>query len=561
MLRRLAFLVPLAVLAYPGAAAATDYCVAPNTTCGGTNVATLEAALDAADNATNSDRVFLGSATYTASSASGYSYSATSAPVEIIGAGTGSTTLTAPAGASRVLGLDGGAGSVLRDLSIVLPANVPVSARGLDLNDLAQNVSISAHPTQTNQHVGVRIESGGSFVDGSITLSQSIGNVIGAIVGTDASATPLARTGITARTGVSVQQPDVVLERLTLISAAAGAEVARSGVTIRSSLVMPVSGGTGVSTLDQPGIDASLTADGITIVGDGSPGSAGVGASSLFAAPASSTILLRNSIVRDVETSLSRFASDTGSASVTVERSDYDPNATASLGSGPGGFTPAPGMLEPGGNLNVDPLFVDPAADFHLAAGSPLIDAGDPAAAGGLDFDGLPLLADGNGDGLVRRDMGAFERPAPAAPPGGAGPPSVDDRAPVVSGFRAVPRRFGVIRRGARGALRRGTRFRFGLDEAAAVTIGIERGLPGRRVGRSCRKPSARNRAGRRCLRYRRLGALRTAGLPGANALRFTGRLGRRALAAGPYRARILATDMSGNRSAPRTTRFMVLAG
>ena len=47
------------------------------------------------------------------------------------------------------------------------------------------------------------------------------------------------------------------------------------------------------------------------------------------------------------------------------------------------------------GNIDTDPLFVDPAAnDFQLLAGSPCIDAGDPAT--GLDVDG------------TRRDMGAL---------------------------------------------------------------------------------------------------------------------------------------------------------
>ncbi len=41
------------------------------------------------------------------------------------------------------------------------------------------------------------------------------------------------------------------------------------------------------------------------------------------------------------------------------------------------------------GNLDSDPGFLF-ADDFHLAAGSPCIDAGDPAAAPGRDLDGFP---------------------------------------------------------------------------------------------------------------------------------------------------------------------------
>lgn len=69
------------------------------------------------------------------------------------------------------------------------------------------------------------------------------------------------------------------------------------------------------------------------------------------------------------------------------------------------------------GNLKGDPRFVDGANNnFHLMGGSPAVDAGTAA---GLtlppdDFDGLPRVQDGNGDGLVIVDIGALEA-APAA--------------------------------------------------------------------------------------------------------------------------------------------------
>ena len=63
------------------------------------------------------------------------------------------------------------------------------------------------------------------------------------------------------------------------------------------------------------------------------------------------------------------------------------------------------------GNINADPKFVS-ATDYHLTAGSPSIDAGDPAAGGILtDYDGTARPLDGNGDGTRVRDQGAFEAP------------------------------------------------------------------------------------------------------------------------------------------------------
>ncbi len=65
------------------------------------------------------------------------------------------------------------------------------------------------------------------------------------------------------------------------------------------------------------------------------------------------------------------------------------------------------------GNINADPLFVDPAGgDYHLQAGSPCIDTGDPAflpLPGEVDLDGQRRVWDGNGDGLSYVDMGVDE--------------------------------------------------------------------------------------------------------------------------------------------------------
>jgi hypothetical protein len=63
------------------------------------------------------------------------------------------------------------------------------------------------------------------------------------------------------------------------------------------------------------------------------------------------------------------------------------------------------------GNIDADPLFVDPASgDYRLQSGSPCIDAGNPIAMPtGLDLWGGPRCLDGDLDGVMAVDMGAHE--------------------------------------------------------------------------------------------------------------------------------------------------------
>ena len=159
-------------------------------------------------------------------------------------------------------------------------------------------------------------------------------------------------------------------------------------------------------------------------------------------------------------------------------------------------------------------------------------------------------MADGSGDGTARRDIGAVElQPDPpvgggGAQEGGSGP-AADTRAPLVSGFRATPAVFTIARARTPVATRsaRGTRLRYTLSEPARVTVAVKRAV---------------KRAGH--VRYRSVGSLRRSGARGANAIRFSGRLGKRALRPGLYRAVIRATDAAANRSAAKSIRLRITA-
>jgi hypothetical protein len=127
-----------------------------------------------------------------------------------------------------------------------------------------------------------------------------------------------------------------------------------------------------------------------------------------------------------------------------------------------------------------------------------------------------------------------------------------DTQAPVVTGFGVTNRVFAPVPvLGARAsAVKRGTRWRFSLSEAASVVITVQKRAAGKRRGRRCVKPTPRLRNRRNCTRYVRAGRGRPfAGTTGANRRFFSGRFGRRALKPGRYRGVLVATDAAGNRS------------
>jgi hypothetical protein len=65
------------------------------------------------------------------------------------------------------------------------------------------------------------------------------------------------------------------------------------------------------------------------------------------------------------------------------------------------------------GNISTDPKFVSTKnnGNYHLKAGSPVIDSGDNSAPNLplKDLAGKPRIVDGNNDGTATIDIGAYE--------------------------------------------------------------------------------------------------------------------------------------------------------
>jgi glucose/arabinose dehydrogenase len=169
---------------------------------------------------------------------------------------------------------------------------------------------------------------------------------------------------------------------------------------------------------------------------------------------------------------------------------------------------------------------------------------------------------------------GPVYRLGSAAPPAGSGGcatlpvVALDRRAPVVTRLRMARRRFAVSRRPtavtARVPSRRppqGSAFRFTLSERSTVILRIDRIAAGRRVGKRCLAPTRGLRRRRACTRFLRAGTLTRVLPAGRRSTAFSGRIGRRALRVGSYRAVVTAVDAARNVSRARTVTFEILRG
>lgn len=160
--------------------------------------------------------------------------------------------------------------------------------------------------------------------------------------------------------------------------------------------------------------------------------------------------------------------------------------------------------------------------------------------------------------------------PVPVAGPAGGGPAGTPAaaQAPVVSGLTVSPNRFRVGKgRTATSAAAKprrapeGTTIRLRSTQAGTLRIVIARAAAGRRVGATCRRPTRALQRRKACTRFTDAGTLSRARISaGATSVRFTGRIGAKALKPGRHRITVTVTGASGARSAPRTATFTVVA-
>ena len=129
--------------------------------------------------------------------------------------------------------------------------------------------------------------------------------------------------------------------------------------------------------------------------------------------------------------------------------------------------------------------------------------------------------------------------------------------ATALSAVKAQPRRFRVNRRGPaekvvtakrRKPASKGTKLKFTLSGDARVVVSLERKVTGKKKGKKRKKAS-----------YVAVGKFAVQGSRGPNIKKFSGRLGKKALKAGSYRATLIAIDKAGIRGDSKQLSFTVV--
>lgn len=369
-------------------------------------------------------------------------------------------TITLQGGANE-LTLQGSGPSTIVTLAEESPATTYVFATNADVRDLnvdllpgsgqwavniangaVSDVAISG-PSSTSA-IGLLMQDS-TAVDVSVALPANSGRgiyLIGDAQVSDAVVT--AGTGVDAGQSSGIQR----VTRARIRANALGVSVEEGDLTVDNTVIdLGTSSGSGLRAgTTTPGTgSAFITADHVTVVGGGGNSEGAHAFANVPTARRSATILVSNSVLSGQAFPIATYAENDGNqggsseAFVQITHSDFDAEAI-DAGIGPNGTG---GISIGAGNIDAAPQFTDPATgNYRPAPGSPLIDAGNPAAGTStLDLVGNPRVADGNGDITAVRDMGAYEVPDTfAAQTSGVGGPTSPfrDRTPTFT-FSSEP--------------------------------------------------------------------------------------------------------------------------
>jgi hypothetical protein len=431
MARGLRIALAVAAALIPAAAAnATTYCVGSYPGCSGTSEPTLQAALTASEGTPGSDSVFIGDGTYTGPFT--WDPSGVSGTLAIIGHSQTATHLTVPAPPSptsaTVLKLGSDSNSAVAsvsDLGFTIPSG---SVTGLQTSGNVSSVTVTR--TGTSSCANGILASGNAAVQ-SVTVDMAAEDQCGNTGVNLYEQATLSDSTVAGGYAVEATGGQHTIRRTTITADYTGVESCGDNVSEVDNVLVRLRGdnATAFDTYtNRCGGSTAVSTQTIshaTVIGTGADGQvlAHVAAPSNGSNAAAATL---TSVVADgVALTAYRESADgngPSQASITFRNSLVD--LTHQLAQGPGQ------VVDGGGNLTGAPLFTDAInGDFRPLWNSPLVDHGstaplDPSSESTFDLLGRSRIADGDGDGVPRRDIGAYEYHGPV--PRLAGPASAN---------------------------------------------------------------------------------------------------------------------------------------
>ena len=419
-----------ALLAGAGTAGAQTICTGLEAPECEKSAPTVGAALETAAASGTDDRVVIGAGTFEGPFR--YLGGPGGGGLEVTGQGP-MTILTGPPPAAPgavLLQLGSAVSASVSGLTVRLPASTATAAyTGIEADTVA-NVRVAStgpEPPAAPAPVGVALGGGGSLRGSVVELvggAKGVG-VLGATavlslaeVSDSRVAAPVAVESAAGRTRVTHSR---------LLADVAALRACGGNLVGDNSLVRVYGSGTALDVR----IDGQCPESGssyfrsLTIVGTGRTDGQ-TGASLSVIAGHAVDVFLDESILRGLGTTFHVHATGDGSASLFAGADDWEPSASSVVeGAGGGGQV---GLFQGLPNFTLAPEFTNPAlGDFSLKPGSPLIDLGPAGEEYELypsptDLAGNPRTVDGDGDGIARRDIGAYEAAA-APPPPDTSPP------------------------------------------------------------------------------------------------------------------------------------------
>ncbi|HEX5307598.1 MAG TPA: hypothetical protein VFW38_00795 [Solirubrobacteraceae bacterium] len=410
------------------------------------------------------------------------------------------------------------------------------------------------HVTVEGVWLGKALEDNGSITlrDDRFITSASDTSEAAEIVGHPGSRTVIVQRSLFKQSNHSISSPQY------------GVEIIQANLTMDSSMVLGGQTALYLSTSESSSatISASTIDAGQPGISDGSPDTAlqllDSGATTV------DSVALEGSIAAEQQMAI---VSGGSQATITCGYSDVPSQAqeaSASVGkiacaNGVNGNT----TTSPFSTLFADPsgTFSNPLADYQL---SPLSSAVDSVPAGAIslptivpsttDLAGNPRVVDGNGDCAAAQDKGALELQGHACPPPVEKQPlPTKPVAGSITNLSISPDAFYAAPSGATIAKTKKVKKAYGAnvsykDSQVAITrFTVMRATAGRTQGKSCKKPSKKNKHGKRCTLYKARGSFTRVDVAGLNRFHFSGRLNGQKLAKGSYKLQAVPHDAAGN--------------